>query len=279
MIAEKTDEDGKVKRAILLPGPPNEMKPMFEKLVVPYLKQLHPFILYSEMVKICGIGESQAEEMIIDLIDSQTNPTIAPYAKTGQVHFRITAMAASEESGKEMVAPVIKELRRRFGDNIYTTKETESMEETVVSMLKEKNYRITTAESLTGGLIAGTIVNVAGSSAVFGEGYITYAEEAKEKILGVKHETIEEYGVVSAQTVEEMVLGACKASGVEVGVAVTGIAGPDGGTEDKPVGTVYIGCCVNGKVTSKRFQFKGNRQKIRDNTVIYALDMVRRELL
>lgn len=279
MIAEKEDSNGNVKRAILLPGPPNEMKPMFENQVVPYLKQLNPYVLYSEMVKLCGIGESQAEAMIVDMIDSQTNPTIAPYAKTGQVHFRITALADNEEAGKAIVAPVIEEFRNRFGDNIYTTKEAETLEETVVSLLKKKHYKLTTAESLTGGLIAGTIVNVSGSSAVFGEGYITYAEEAKEKVLGVNHETIERYGVVSAQTAEEMALGACKASGADVSVAVTGIAGPDGGTEDKPVGTVYIGCCVNEKVISKRFQFKGNRQKIRNNTVICALDMVRRQLL
>ncbi len=279
MIAECKDSEGNIKRAILMPGPPNEMKPMFEGLVMPYLAKLNPYVLYSEMVKICGIGESQAETMILDLIDGQTNPTIAPYAKTAQVHFRITAKAATEEEGKALVTPVVEELKKRFGENIYTTKETESLEEKVVSLLKEKNYKIATAESLTGGLIAGTIVNVAGASSVFGEGYITYADEVKEKVLGVNHETIERYGVVSEQTAEEMAYGVCKASGAQVGIAVTGIAGPDGGTEDTPVGTVFIGCCMKGEVSVKRCQFKGNRQKIRDNTVIYALDMVRRKLL
>ena len=279
MIAEKVDCEGKRKRAILLPGPPNEMKPMFEGLVVPYLKKLNPYVLYSEMVKICGIGESQAEKMIVDLIDSQTNPTIAPYAKTAQVHFRITAKAETEEAGKALIEPVVQELKKRFGDNIYTTREEETLEEKVIALLKAKNYKITTAESLTGGLIAGTLVNVAGASSVFEEGYITYSDEIKEKVLGVSHDTIKKHGAVSVKTAEEMVCGACKVSGANVGIAVTGIAGPDGGTEDTPVGTVYIACSVNGKVTSKHCQFKGNRQKIRDNTVIYALDMVRRELL
>lgn len=279
MIGEGKDAEGNTKRIILLPGPPNEMKPMFENSVVPYLKQLNPYVFYSEMIKICGIGESQAEEMILDLIDEQTNPTIAPYAKTGQVHFRITAKAGTTEEAKMLVIPVVDELKKRFGDNIYTVNENEQLEEKVVAMLKERNYKISTAESLTGGLIAGTIVNVAGSSSVFGEGYITYANEAKEKILGVKHETIEQFGVVSEETVREMAEGVCKASGSEIGIAVTGIAGPDGGTEEKPVGTVYIGCCFNGKIAVKKYQYKGNRQKIRDNTVICALDLVRRMML
>ncbi len=279
MIVESKNSSGNIKRAILMPGPPNEMKPMFEGLVMPYLEKLNPYVFYSEMVKICGIGESQAETMILDLIDEQTNPTIAPYAKTGQVHFRITAKAAATEEAKQLVIPVVEELKKRFGDNVYTTKETESLEEKVVSMLREKQYKMTTAESLTGGLIAGTIVNVSGSSSVFGEGYITYANEAKEKVLGVNHETIENFGVVSEETAYEMALGAYRVSGVQVAVAVTGIAGPDGGTKETPVGTVFIGCCVNGKVTVKKCIFKGNRQKIRDNTVVSALDMVRRALL
>ena len=114
---------------------------------------------------------------------------------------------------------------------------------------------------------------------MFEEGYITYSDEVKEKVLGVNRDTLEKYGAVSAETAEEMAVGACKVSGAQVSIAVTGIAGPDGGTEDKPVGTVYIACCVNGKVVSKHCQFKGNRQKIRDNTVVYALDMVRRMLI
>ncbi len=279
MIAQCEDTEGNIKRAILMPGPPNEMKPMFEGLVIPYLQKLNPYVFYSEMVKVCGIGESLAETMILDLIDNQTNPTIAPYAKTGQVHFRITAKASTIEEAKQLVAPVVEELKKRFGENVYTTKEMETLEEKVVSMLKERKYKISTAESLTGGMIAGTIVNVAGASSVFDEGYITYANEAKENLLGVKKETLQNFGAVSEQTAYEMAEGVCKVSGADVGISVTGIAGPEGGTEEKPVGLVYIACCVNGVVTVKKCNFKGNRQKIRDNTVIFALDMVRRTLL
>ena len=279
MIAQCKDAEGNIKRAILMPGPPNEMKPMFESLVIPYLQKLNPYVFYSEMVKVCGIGESLAETMILDLIDNQTNPTIAPYAKTGQVHFRITAKASTTEEAKQLVFPVVEELKKRFGENVYTTKEMETLEEKVVSMLKERKYKVSTAESLTGGMIAGTIVNVSGASSIFDEGYITYANEAKEKLLGVKKETLQNFGAVSEQTAYEMAKGVCKASGAEVGIAVTGIAGPDGGTKEKPVGLVFIACCVNGVVTVKKCNFKGNRQKIRDNTVIFALDMVRRILL
>lgn len=279
MIAEGKNTAGRIGRIILLPGPPNEMKPMFEAGVMPYLRQLSPFVFYSEMVKVCGISESQAEDMLLDLIENQTNPTIAPYAKTGQVHFRITARAETTEEAKKLVEPIVSELCRRFGDHIYTKNEEESLEEVVVALLKKKGYTLSTAESLTGGLIAGTIVNVAGASSVFGEGYITYASEAKEKILGVSHKTIAEFGVVSEQTAREMAEGVCRVSGSDIGIAVTGIAGPDGGTAEAPVGTVYIGCCSRGETVVKKYQFKGNRQKIRDNTVICALDLVRRSIL
>lgn len=279
MIAQCKDVEGNIKRAILMPGPPNEMKPMFEGLVLPYLQKLNPYVFYSEMVKVCGIGESLAETMILDLIENQTNPTIAPYAKTGQVHFRITAKASTTKEAKQLVAPIVEELKKRFGENVYTTKEMETLEEKVVSMLKERKYKISTAESLTGGMIAGTIVNVSGASSIFDEGYITYANEAKERLLGVKKETLQNFGAVSEQTAYEMAKGVCKVSGAEVGISVTGIAGPEGGTKEKPVGLVFIACCVNGVVMVKKCNFKGNRQKIRDNTVIFALDMVRRTLL
>lgn len=272
----KTDNN---KHVILMPGPPNEMHPMFETKVIPYLKTLTEGILYSEMVKVCGIGESQAETMILDLIENQTNPTIAPYAKTSEVHFRITASGKTEQEAKELVIPVVEELKKRFGDAVYTTKEEETLEEKVVNMLLERNMTITTAESLTGGLIAGRIVNVSGASAVFDEGFITYSDRAKHKILHVSKETLKQYGVVSEETAYEMAKGALEVTQSDVSIAVTGLAGPDGGTDEKPIGLVYIGCCVDGKVKVEKYNFKGNRQKIRDNTVVRALDLVRRCIL
>lgn len=267
------------KHVILMPGPPNEMHPMFETGVMPYLKSLTDGVLYSEMVKVCGIGESKAETMILDLIENQTNPTIAPYAKTSEVHFRVTASGSTEEEAKNLVLPVVEELKKRFGNTVYTTKEEETLEEKVVNMLLERNMTITTAESLTGGLIAGTIVNVSGASSVFDEGFITYSDRAKHKILHVSKETLKQYGVVSEETAYEMAKGAFDVTNSDVAVAVTGLAGPDGGTEEKPIGLVYISCCVDGKVSVEKYNFKGNRQKIRDNTVIRALDLVRRSIM
>lgn len=267
------------KRLILMPGPPNELKPMFQNDIGPYLAKLREVVLYSEMVKVCGIGESMAETMLLDLIEGQENPTIAPYAKTAEVHFRVTARAASEEEGKQLVTPVVEELKKRFGDNVYTTREEENLEEVVISLLKRQRKRVATAESITGGLIAATLINVPGASLVVDESFVTYSNEAKHKRLGVKEETLKSYGAVSEQTAREMAEGICRATGADVGIAVTGIAGPDGGTPEKPVGLVYIGRCIEGKCEVQELRLKGNRQKIRDMVVVRALDFIRRGIL
>ncbi|MFT4144063.1 MAG: competence/damage-inducible protein A [Mobilitalea sp.] len=273
-IVEEND-----KAIILMPGPPSEMKPMFDTQIKKYLQQKQNKIFLSSMVKICGVGESKAETDILDLIEKQTNPTIAPYAKNGEVHFRITAAADSEEEAKLQIKPLVDELYQRFGDNIYTTKESETLEEVIVSLLKEKQLTLATAESCTGGLLTGRLVNVSGVSEVLKEGFITYSNEAKMKYLAVKEETLAAYGAVSEQTAREMVLGAAKASGASAAIAVTGIAGPDGGTEEKPVGLVYIACLVKDKIEIKELRLKGNREKVRDLSVIYALDLLRRCML
>lgn len=270
-------EDGK--KIFLLPGPPNELIPLFKESVFPILVSMQNGILYSEMIKVCGIGESQAETLIKDLIDSQTNPTIAPYAKTGEVHFRITAFADSEEEGKKLIEPITSELRIRFGDNIYTSKEEETLEDHVIMLLKQNNYTVTCAESCTGGLLAARLINVSGASEVLKEAHVTYANEAKMKYLGVSQETLDNYGAVSEQTAAEMAKGAALLAGSNVSLAVTGIAGPDGGTPDKPVGTVYAACCLNGEVKVMQYLFRGNREKVREYSVQYALDLLRRCLI
>ena len=239
------------KAAILIPGPPNEMKPMFEHDIAPYLNKKQPEGIYSHMVKVCGIGESRAETMVADLMDAQTNPTLAPYAKTGEVHFRVTARACYEEGSEKQKEPLIEEMKKA----------------------------VTTAESCTGGKLSGRLLNVSGASSVYNEGYITYANASKEKILGVKHETLETYGAVSEQTAAEMALGAAKAAGADAALSVTGIAGPGGGTAEKPVGLVYIGCAVNGEVTVREYRFTGNREKNRDYAVARAITLLREELL
>lgn len=267
------------KAAILIPGPPNEMKPMFEHDIAPYLNKKQPEGIYSQMVKVCGIGESRAETMVADLMDAQTNPTLAPYAKTGEVHFRVTARACSEEAAEKLMEPMIEEMKKRFGDAVYTTEENVTLEESVIRILEEKKMTVTTAESCTGGKLSGRLLNVAGASGVYNEGYITYANASKEKILGVKHETLETYGAVSEQTAAEMALGAAKAAGADAALSVTGIAGPGGGTAEKPVGLVYIGCAVNGEVTVREYRFTGNREKNRDYAVARAITLLREELL
>ncbi|WOO36896.1 competence/damage-inducible protein A [Anaerocolumna sp. AGMB13020] len=270
-------EDGK--SIVLLPGPPGELIPMFEDAVFPYLKSLSQNVLYSEMVKVCGIGESKAELMVKDLIAAQTNPTIATYAKNGEVHFRVTALAASEEEGKVFTAPLVEELKNRFGDTIYTTEEKVSLEEAVIKLLIKHELTLATAESCSGGLLSGKLVNVSGASAVFEEGFVTYSNKAKMKYLGVSEDTLKAFGAVSKETAAEMAQGASRAADSRAALSVTGIAGPDGGTEHKPVGLVYIGCHLNGKTEVREFHFRGNRQKVREYTVICALDFLRTSIL
>lgn len=271
--------EGNGKIAILLPGPPNEMQPMFERDIAPYLNQMQPEGIYSKIVKVCAVGESRAETMVADIMETQTNPTIAPYAKTGEVHFRVTAKAENERAATTLMQPIIEELHKRFGKNIYTTEEAVTLEQIVVELLRDKHMTVTTAESCTGGLLAGRLLNVAGASAVYKEGYITYSNDAKERHLGVKKETLERYGAVSEETAYEMAEGAAKAAGADAAIGITGIAGPDGGTDEKPVGLVYIGCCVNGNVRVEEFHFTGNRDKNRDYAVVRALTLLREELL
>lgn len=269
----------KGKRIILLPGPPNELKPMFERHIIPYLQNINSEGIYSKMVKICSIGESKAETMIADLLEAQKNPTIAPYAKTGEVHIGITARASDEEKAELMIKPIIEELYQRFGNTIFTTDENVTLEEAAVQMLREKGMKITTAESCTGGLLAGRIMNVPGASEVYQEGYITYSNQAKEKLLGVRAETLEEFGAVSRETAAEMAVGAARSAASEAALSVTGIAGPDGGTPQKPVGLVYIGCYLKGRTRVEEFHFTGNRSKNREYAVARALTILREEIL
>ncbi len=271
-------EEGE-KRLILMPGPPNELEPMFDRSVRPYLESLQPGTIYSKTVKICGVGESKAEMMVKDLIDGQTNPTIAPYAKTGEVHLRVTAKAEDEKEAKRLVKPVIKELKSRFGGYVYSTEEDVTLEKAVVDLLLANALTVSTVESCTGGMLSARLINVPGVSEVFKLGHITYSNKAKHKILGVKKSTLQKYGAVSEQTAKEMAKGAAVITKADVTVSITGVAGPDGGSQQKPVGLVYIGCYVCGTTTVKKFQFSGNRTKIRQSSVSAALVLMRQCIL
>lgn len=262
-------------KVVLLPGPPNELCPMFEESVMPYLAGLTDHVICSQTVKICGVGESRAETMVKDLIDAQTNPTIATYAKTGEVHIRVTAGAADRKEAMKLIKPVVKELKNRFGNDIYSTEEDTTLEKAVIDLLCANDLSITCAESCTGGLLSARLINVPGASDTYKTGVITYSNKAKRRFLGVKKSTLQKHGAVSEQTAEEMAKGAAFLLKADVAVAVTGVAGPDGGTEEKPVGLVYIACNVKGDITVKKYQFSGSRSKVRDSAVSAALALLR----
>ncbi len=263
------------KRVILLPGPPGELCAMFEESVAPYLAGLTSRVICSQTVKICGVGESRAETMVRDLIDSQTNPTIATYAKTGEVHIRVTAGADDKKAAMKLIKPMVKELKHRFGNDIYTTEEDVTLEKAVVDLLQANDLTVTCAESCTGGLLSARLINVPGASEVYKAGVVTYSNKAKRRFLNVKKPTLQKHGAVSEATAKEMAKGAALLTKADVAVAVTGIAGPDGGTEEKPVGLVYIACSVKGETTVKRYVFSGNRGKVRDSAVSAALSLTR----
>ena len=275
IIADKENN----KHVILLPGPPEELKLMYTESVEPYLRSLMKGTIWSKTVKICGIGESRAESMIEDLIDSQTNPTIATYAKTGEVHIRVTAYGEDEQSAKKLVKPMVKELKSRFGEYIYSTEEDVTLEKAVVDLITGNGLTVSTIESCTGGLLAGRLISVPGVSDAFKSGLITYSNKSKRKLAGVKKNTLDKYGAVSEQTAAEMVKGVAALTKTDIAVATTGIAGPGGGTPEKPVGLVYIACYVCGNVTVTEHHFNGTRQKIRDNAVTSALNLMRRCIL
>ena len=270
------EKEGKM--IVVLPGPPKEMESMFENYVKPYLSKLTDDVIESEVLRIIGVGESKVENDILDIIDSQTNPTIATYAKGYECTLRITAKAKSVEEAKELIKPMSDEMKRRFGQSLYAVGET-SIEEVVAKMLVENNLKIAVAESCTGGMVSASLINYPGISSVFMEGCVTYSNEAKMKSLGVKKETLDVYGAVSPECAKEMASGVAARYNTNVGIATTGIAGPGGGTDEKPVGLVYFGIYINGKVISKKYVFNGDRQGVRERATRTILNDLRLELL
>jgi len=264
---------------VCLPGVPYEMKPMFDEVVLPYLRERYGLAgaLYSRVLKFCGIGESALEERVRDLQHS-ANPTVAPYASLGEVKIRITARAENAEEAERLIAPVQQEIVRRVGEYMYGIDE-DTVEGVAGRALLQAGWTLALAESCTGGLIAKRITDVPGSSAYFLGGVVSYSNEAKVKLLGVSEKTLAEHGAVSAPVAEQMALGAAERFGATLAVAVTGIAGPGGGSEAKPVGLVYIACALNGRAKAYRFQFQGGREQVRGLTAQTALDLIRRHAL
>ena len=264
---------------IMLPGPPSELEPMLVNYAVPYLKQGQEWVIVSHNVHIYGKGEAPVAQMMDDLMDGE-NPTLAPYAKEGECYLRVTAKAHTQEEADQMCQPLIQEIKGRLGDFVYSV-DVESLEELVVQRLAAQGKKLATAESCTGGLLAKRITDVPGSSAVFDMGCVTYANEAKEALLSVDHQTLEQYGAVSEETARSMAEGIVRRSGSHIGVGITGIAGPDGGTPEKPVGLIYI-ALSDGEHTwvTKRSPIGRTKSRAwhRHCAASQALDMVRRYL-
>lgn len=236
-------------------------------------------MIYAKTVKTCGISAETVQSMLEDLMQAQTGVTMELSVLTGEVHIALTTEAADEESARALWKPVMKELKKRFGDSIYSTKPEETLEEAVVKLLKKRNLTVTFAESCTGGLLSGRLVNAAGASAVLKVSYVTYANRAKRHILGVKKTSLKKYTAVSEQVAREMALGAARAAKADAAVSVTGIAGPDGGTEEIPVGTVYIGTVVCGSAAVRKYHFTGSRTQVREAAAAAALTQLREGIL
>lgn len=263
---------------IVLPGPPKEMIPMFNNELKKHLENLTDYKLISRTLRFFGIGESELEDKLSDIINNQTNPTIAPYAKEGEVTLRITAKSYTKDDADNLIDEVENKIKTLVGKYLYGYGET-TLEETVAKLLVEKNLTIAVSESCTGGMVSSTLIDYPGISQVFMEGCVTYSNEAKMSRLGVKKETLDSFGAVSTETAIEMAKGVAMNLKTNVGLSTTGIAGPGGGTTEKPVGLVYIGLYINGKTKVKKLNLAGSREKIRVKATKEALNFLRLELL
>lgn len=259
------------KKYFLTPGSPDELEYLMKKEIIPYIKKelLADEIIYSKILKFACIGESKAEDKIKDLIKSK-NPTIAPTVRDGEIHFKITAKGKDEEQVKKKVKDLSRTILSRL-ENYYFGKDDETIEALVAKKLEAKNLKISVAESCTGGLFSNTITNIPGSSNFFDRGYITYSYDAKMEDLGVRQSTLLQFGAVSENTAIEMVQGIYNKTKADFSISITGIAGPGGGTIDKPVGLVYIGFRYLDKVEVLNRIFAGDRLMIKCKIVKFIL--------
>ena len=262
------------KTVAVLPGPPMELMDMFDRQLAPYLQARSGQVIRSRFLKIFGLGESNVETLLSDLFHSG-NPTLALYCGPGEVTARITARAAAPEKAEAMMQPVYEEILRRVGEAYYGEGVNRTPADAVLELLKNRGETVTFAESCTGGLLCGAFVDCAGASDCLKESFVTYANEAKENLLGVKSETLARRDAVSGECAREMALGAARAAGADWAVSVTGIAGPGGGTAEKPVGTVWIGVAHGGAAQAREYHFRGQRQWIRKLSVVNALNQLR----
>ena len=270
------EKDGKY--IICMPGPPREMKRMFQKSVVPFLQSMIDGALYYRQIRFFGIGESMLETQLLDLIDNQTDPTLATYAKEGECSLRIASKRATEEEAEHAVDEMLEKVKERVGHYIYSC-DDEELAQVVADRLMEQGLTLSSAESCTGGMFASTMTDIPGISQCFDRGLVTYSNQAKMEELGVSAGTLEKFGAVSEETALEMVEGLKRVSGSDVCISVTGIAGPGGGSEEKPVGLVYIGFSYGDKKICKKIQMRNvNRSWNRHYTLLCMLNVIYRNI-
>jgi nicotinamide-nucleotide amidase len=265
---------------VLLPGPPHEMEVVFKEELEPRLRDWlgkSNSVIVSRTVKVMGPGESQVESMIADVMADPEGCSMALLAVTGEVHIRVSRKAHVRSEAEKIVNSVVERLRRDLGDNIYGEEE-ETLPGLVISLLGGKGYTIALAESCTGGMVGKMLTDVPGSSAAFWGGVISYSNQAKTRILGVSEETLKRYGAVSPETAREMANGIRTLAGTTFGISLTGIAGPEGGTPEKPVGLVYLGLATKRDVQAKELRLMGTRNSIRTIAAKSALDWLRRTM-
>lgn len=276
------DENKKVRKTIfLLPGPPREMCPMFEENVLPFMRSYQVKMKKTLVLHICGMAESLVDEKIrptIDYLSANDDVEFAILAHKFLIDVKVSVSGENELTIDDTLKNINQEFINVLGDNIYGYGE-DTLEGVVQKMLAESKKTVSVAESCTGGLLSAKLTNTPGSSAVFKQSVITYSNEAKMQMLGVKPETLEQFGAVSEETASEMLAGVLNLSNADYAVSITGIAGPDGGTKEKPVGLIYIGTSFKGNNEVNKFKFLGTRQDIRERAVNVALDSLRRTIL
>ncbi len=262
---------------VMLPGPPSECRPMFLERARPYLRKLSGQTIRSRSLRIFGMGESAVEALLRDEMNAMENPTLAPYAKTGEVELRITAKADSDAQADALIAPVEAHLRQMFGDMVYGA-DVDGLEAVAFALLREKGLTLGCAESCTGGLIAKRMTDLPGASAVFKGGLVTYCNEAKENVLGVPGALLEEKGAVSPEVARAMAEGARKALACDIAVSTTGVAGPDSDDRGNPVGLVYVAIATGDGSFCREVNLGSTRERIRATAAHHAFDLVRRYL-
>lgn len=263
---------------VLLPGPPHECREMFEKSVVPYFEKLTGQTIRSHTLRVFGTGESTIDEKLHKQMTTMTNPTIAPYAKVGEVEVRVSARAPSADEAEKLLAPAVAEVRSVLGDNVYG-EDVKTLEEVVVALLKKKSLTLSAAESCTGGLIAKRVTDIPGSSAVFNGGVVSYVNAVKSVVLGVDKAALDGFGAVSAPVACQMAQGAKLLLHTDIALSTTGLAGPDGDDRGNEVGTVYIALAAKDGTWWKKVMCGEGRGRVRTIAAHYALDMLRRYLL